>query len=247
MKHGFLGSIALLISLSTTAWAADLPVKAPLDPGLAVAAPASWQGIYVGGHVGYGWGSTRITELVPYAFCNTGDPCRLRYDFSGPLGGAQIGFNVQSGPLVFGAEADVSWSGMRRTIQNPFGPVVANESFSTKMDWFGTGRARLGYASSSWLPYVTGGFAFARIENRYTDPPDSAVGSGTKWGWTVGGGVEYALQSNWSVRAEYLYVDLKNTHGVLLNVFRYEWENHFHVARVGLNYRFGGSPVIARY
>ena len=141
---------------------------------------------------------------------------------------------------------------MQRRIPSP---LLGNEFFETDVKWFGTGRASLAYAVDRGLIYLTGGFAYADVENRYDDPADSnfAVSKGVKWGWTVGAGLEYAFASDWTVRAEYLYVDLGDTRGSFFDgdPFDFEFDIRFHVARVGLNYRFatGKAPavVMTRY
>jgi outer membrane immunogenic protein len=84
---------------------------------------------------------------------------------------------------------------------------------TTKSDWQGSARGRVGWAFNQILLYATGGWAFAHITNTYDT---TAFGggfasiSGTRSGWTVGGGAEYALNKNWSLRAEYRYSDFGN-------------------------------------
>ena len=171
------------------------------------------------------------------------------------LGGAQVGYNWQTGNLVFGGELDISVSGMKKHLPTPFPGFVA-ESFSTDLDWVATGRLRAGYAVDHWLGYITGGAAYAHIVNRYNDPQDNnfAVFSGFKWGWTIGGGLEYAMAPNLTLRAEYLFVHLDNSNAVLgpselPTIDRYEWENRFHIVRAAANYKFdwGKGPVATRY
>lgn len=222
------------------------------------AAAYNWAGLYVGGHLGYGRATARITDIDCYCIvAGAGAFAGFKFPFSynGWVGGAQLGHNWQAGRWVYGVELDISFSGMRTSFASPLFPAAAQESFSSKITWFGTGRARLGYAFDRVLPYVTGGVAFANIENRYNDPLDGnfSVASGVKWGWTAGGGVEVALNPAWSIRGEYLHVQLRTAAGNFPagvgcgnRGCRFDWDNHFHVYRVGLNYRFGG-PIAARY
>ena len=72
-------------------------------------------------------------------------------------------------------------------------------------DWLGTARGRIGYAFNQFLPYFTGGLA---VGNLNASIPGVGSSSNTNTGWTIGAGVEVALTRNWSVKAEYLYVDL---------------------------------------
>jgi outer membrane immunogenic protein len=107
----------------------------------------------------------------------------------------------------------------------------------TKNDWLGTARGRIGYAGwNNWLPYLTAGAALGDI--KATSPIGSA--NKMKVGWTAGLGVEYALWTNWSVKAEYLYVDLgKFDCGVSCSgVGTDNVSFKANLARVGLNYRF---------
>jgi outer membrane immunogenic protein len=73
--------------------------------------------------------------------------------------------------------------------------------------------------------------------------------SNTKVGWTVGGGVEASVYQNWTVKLEYLHLDLgtmsgavtpfiSNSGGVIVANYSSRITNN--VLRVGLNYNFGG-------
>ncbi len=239
-----LGSFAV-IAAGVPATAADMPVKAPIAREV-VAQPWSWAGFYIGGHAGYGWGRSTIHDLDD--FCLGAGVCptpSVRYRFNGALGGAQAGYNWQSGNLVFGAEVDVSFAGMKDTLTfRPPGPAL----LTTEVDWFGTGRLRLGYAIANSLLYATGGVALVHIENRMQSGNIVAATSGVKWGWTAGAGWEYAFASNWTVRAEYLFIEVEKTKAAVPPpaVGRFEWDNPLLIARVALNYRFG-APLTARY
>jgi outer membrane immunogenic protein len=115
---------------------------------------------------------------------------------------------------------------------------VATGSFNTRINWLGTVRGRIGYAFDRFLPYITGGVAFGGVRGAYavTTPAGAftATGSDTNFGWTLGGGLEYAFTPNLSLKAEYLYVDLGDvTPTPLHNV-----DVTSHVVRAGLNFRF---------
>ena len=194
------------------ALAADLPP--PLGPAIyappvAIRAIANWGGFYVGGNVGVGLARDQSTFSfggVPFATTDTA--------VFGAVGGGQAGFNWQSGALVLGAEGDFDWSNLKGSISAQCatcGPV-ANASLEHDVDWFGTARARIGYAANGWLAYATGGYAFGRVELKGTATgigvSASLTQSATPSGWTIGGGTEVALGPNWSAKLEYLYVDL---------------------------------------
>ena len=133
---------------------------------------------------------------------------------------------------------------------------------SVSSDWLITLRPRVGFAANNWLVYVTGGLAVANLKSNFsfTDTfagaTESASISKTKAGWTVGVGTEYALMNGWSVKAEYLYVDLgrENTTSANLqagapfpsSVFSHSVDLRSNIVRGGLNYKFGG-PAAAHY
>jgi outer membrane immunogenic protein len=175
---------------------------------------------------------------------------------SGFLGGGQIGFNWQGpgSPWVIGIEADASWT-------NADGEHTLFDGFvtlRTKMNWLATVTGRLGYAWDRVLLYAKGGVAFADEEHDFgffVDlRPVASTGEKTRTGWTVGGGVEVAFAGNWSFKAEYNFMDFGDKDVGFTNQFgdfvvSARIDQQIHVAKVGLNYRFGGfgGPVVARY
>lgn len=229
------------------AQAADLPLPAPgpaaYAPPTAYRAVANWGGFYVGINGGVGAGRDQSTFTfggVPFATADTA--------LFGAVGGGQVGFNWQSGALVMGAEADFDWSNAKGSISAQCAvcgtPLTA--TLEHDLDWFGTARARVGYAADGWLAYATAGYAFGRVALKGTATAGSASASltqnATPSGWTVGAGTELALSPNWSARLEYLYVDLgtvNNTIAVagvpaLVDSARVQ----MNVVRAGVNYRF---------
>ena len=226
-----LGLIAIGVGAAS---AADLPVKAP--PAPVVAPPYNWSGIYIGGTVGYAWGHSRHCDTP--AFCTNG------FNVDGVVGGGEVGYNWQWNNWVLGLEADFSGSdakGDTATVPGVFG-CGPGAICHTKLDWFGTVRGRVGWAFDRFLPYVTGGYAYGRLYADLGIPPVTSA-SGTRSGWTIGGGLEYALPwDHWSVKVEYLYVDLDDlfydTAQVCGSLSCTAVNNHFSIARAGINYRF---------
>ena len=108
------------------------------------------------------------------------------------------------------------------------------------MNWFGTVRGRVGYAFDRFLPYVTGGFAYGNVKNKVSHPTfGSFSDDNTQYGWTLGGGLEYAFTNNLTAKLEYLYVDLdKESINVPGGTFNSDVETKFSVVRAGLNYKF---------
>lgn len=232
----FLLAATAVIAVSSAAVAADTVAVEPVVPAY------SWAGGYAGVHLGYGWGRTKVTELDGYSFSSSGDT-EFKFNSNGFLGGVHAGYNWQSDRLVYGVELDFTAADINNTVANSMIPG-SDESFSTKIDWFSTARARLGYSIDRFLPFVTGGVAFGHVRSSYDDNDEGqdnhAIADDVVAGWTVGAGAQYALTDNWSLRAEYLYVDLKDSQGAFSDgeTFRYDFDNNIHVVRLGASYRF---------
>ena len=247
---------AAAILVSTPTFAADLaPVEAePMAPAYL---PFTWTGFYVGANVGAGFGdSDRDITYRPEA-----PPCDTDYYCSGNLGdddvgltaGVQAGFNYQMGMFVVGVEADINYlnldSSEETTILIDDTDTIIRTSH--EINWFGTLRARLGVTPMDrLLIYATGGLAGADIDDETTADFDGGdvifdgSNSDTQWGWTIGGGLEYAITDNWTIKAEYLFVDLDDSDYDAtpdddgLDSFHIEGDNQFSVVRLGVNYKF---------
>src|SRR5216110_3466602 len=212
------------LALGSSAMAADMPLKAPhLRPAF------DWSGFYIGGHTGYGRGSSTAVLSDPLSVSTNSV-------FSGVIGGVQGGYNVQlpSG-LVLGVEADLTFPNY--LISNSIVATLtgARSEVLEQLDYVGTVRGRLGYASGHWLVYATGGFAFAG--ERFINTPD--VGPDQKHinvrpGWAAGAGVEYAFAPHWSVRAEYLYTQFERANVAFPSGERYTSINDLQMLRLGL-------------
>ena len=241
----FLLTAAIVAGAATVAQAADLPRKAPIKaPILQV---YDWTGFYIGVNAGGSVGRdlTRATS----AFANEAS----HLSPAGAVGGGQIGYNVQFRNfynLVLGVEADIQASGQRDnfTCLLACTPPAAFQTYSQKIDWFGTARARVGLASGPVLSYVTGGYAYGHVSTSSTAALGgvTAVGtqSQTRGGYVIGSGVEAQLGGNWTGKIEYLYVDLgtQRTAGVIAGVpFTGSSKIQDHVFRAGVNYQFGGN------
>lgn len=221
--HRILVGMALAVGMVGTSFAADLPVKAPVYSPPPPVVIYNWTGFYVGANVGYGWGSLHNSVApLPSPAAFGAAPFTVSSSPDGFLGGIQAGYNWQSGRFVYGLEtdfqgADISDNAVRAPLSTAGGVPVPgwNSRVSTKLDYFGTVRARLGATvTPELLVYATGGFAYGNVKNSsrttFTPlPPFTYVGSTSSIepGWTVGGGIEYGF-SNWSLKLEYLYVDL---------------------------------------
>jgi outer membrane immunogenic protein len=231
-----LASAAAVALSAASAFAADVPVKAPL---IKETAPVyDWTGWYGGYHVGPGVSQTRgSTENIIGSIDRAG---------AGFAGGVQGGFNLQFAPhWVAGIETDISHLGIDRSFEDF---VDSNVAFGVRTNWYGTIRGRLGYTNGPSLFYATGGVAYVGLQNNF-DFGSSSSASKTANGWTAGGGIESMLGGNWSARAEYLYVDAGSQDVFNQAVFdgagaTTRFDNRFHVFRYGLNYRFGDQSKL---
>jgi outer membrane immunogenic protein len=231
MKTRLLIGAALLAILSSPLAAADLSRPAPAPAPVYTKAPPpmvfSWTGFYIGGNLGGHWGRDNTTTAadpvgwlaVGAATINATTPGTVNP--SGFEGGGQVGYNVQYGSAVFGLEADAEYMGgtAARAVTGFGAGVAAADVFttSTQPRWIATFRGRLGIAMDRALLYATGGGAFSGVSTTdtfcsFSCPAGvaadfaSVTNNSGVWGWTVGGGIEWAITNNWIGRAEYLYV-----------------------------------------
>ena len=207
----------------------------------------NWNGFYAGVHLGGVWGNTNATDLSGW----NGTGNTFSAATSGFNGGAQLGYNLQmpSTPLVVGIEGDIGYLGFRGSALSALAVTQSSGTIvSSNGGVYGTVRGRLGVAWDQMLLYGTGGWMFANVKAQVADnvlAPTIQTGStGSQSGWTLGGGLEYALagaMSGWTVKGEYLYFDLgtktvsgTNTSGT----FSWDIKNTGNIARFGLNRRF---------
>lgn len=273
----FRAGLMLLALLGTagTAAAADMPLKAPAP----IVAPAfSWTGFYLGVNAGGAWGKADTKLTGSDASFQTGyyefvDAAGTRsFSPSSFIGGVQAGYNWQVRNIVLGLEADFNSMRLKGSLDERFSGTpafpVASYVIHTEVatSWFATARGRAGIASHGLLLFGTGGIAMTEIElsqnaNFPTFPGrfETVNVSKTKVGWTIGGGFEWALANNWSVKGEYLYADFGSvtaagTTSPALSAVSFDpsrpWTHSAdvtaHIVRAGLNYRFN-APVMARY
>ena len=294
MKKLLFASTAFVLFAGTSVLAADLPVyKAPVAPpvfswtGFYVGGNAGYS---------WGRASTDLTETVSTTATVTGPTGSAtatvtttsvgndRATLNGALGGFQAGYNWQFDRYVAGFEGDIQATGQRGDLT--ICPVTAGAApvpcpgaagtlFGTasyRLPWFGTLRGRVGVTFDRILLYATGGLAVGEVKADGTVggaaliPLAAGSVSTTRAGWVFGGGIEGAIDRNWSIKAEYLHMDFGSldqsisANGVPLTVafgnftttlsqsltsaFRTRVTDD--VFRIGVNYRFG-APVVAKY
>jgi outer membrane immunogenic protein len=216
MKKLLLAGASLLAMGVVSASAADLPARMPAKAPAYVAPMAySWTGFYLGLNGGYGFGRAEFNGGAPGSF-NAG----------GGLFGATVGYNWQTGPLVFGLEGDIDWSGQRGS------GTCGGLACSARNDYLATIRGRLGYAMDRWMPYVTGGAAIGNVKTSIAGFGDT---NNTKAGWTLGGGIEASLMGPWTAKVEYLHVDLGDADTGLPGTSTKFTSD---IIRGGINYKF---------
>ena len=222
MKRSLLLALASA-SLASHVEAADV---APYSPAMMPA--FNWSGVYGGGQAGYGWGSfdgssADISYVDNGGSVDPADDITFVYpgfsgslDSDGALGGLYGGANFAFGGVVFGLDADYTWSGMSGDVST--GDIlidgVPGGNFgdaSLDVSWLAHVRGRLGYGFDRFMVFAAGGLAVAGLDGStsFSAPAGVAVaslnGDDSVTGWTVGGGVEWAATDSLIVRAEYLY------------------------------------------
>jgi outer membrane immunogenic protein len=237
MLRGVILAGASLIALTAAANAADLNRVPVIESYKDVPSyGVNWSGMYVGVNGGYGWDESNISGKLPPDF---------RIKPEGGFGGGQIGVNWQQGNIVFGLEADLQAASITDTKSIAIGQYTLGTK--STLDWFGTLRGRLGYAAGPALVYATGGLAYGRITDEKlcssSGPCDCAPN--TAWknstdasGYVAGAGAEYKLNPNWSVKAEYQYINLGQE-----SAWAKDAKEDYEVStvRAGLNYHLGGG------
>lgn len=268
IRKVLLSSVAL-VAISGTAFAADLPSRRA--PPVFVPPPIpvfTWTGLYVGAQLGYEFGRDSAREVAvgaPLVGYNVGNP-------TGVVGGGHVGYNfsTQSLPVfgsalgglsavpflggafgangVVGIEGDVN--GSDYSSQVAFFPGLA-QAMHNNID--GSVRGRLGIAVDRALFYATGGAAFASIHEQYASGLLQENLEHTRVGYTVGGGVEYAITTQFALRVEYRYTDYGRFADLNAAINAPFYTTHHDInqrVQVGFDYKFDNpiaAPVVARY
>jgi outer membrane immunogenic protein len=204
--------------------AADMPLSMPSE------APYRWTGVYAGVNVGRGWATADATASLADLSATASQT------MTGFVGGGQLGFNWQVGSFVLGAEGDVQGTKQNNTV------TVGFASATDGIDWFATGRGRLGFAMDRWMPYVTAGWGYGGTQSTVTTAGAATVTAmSARSLFVAGAGLEAVVWGNLSAKVEYLYLDTGNItttsatpFGNLVETLRIK-DN---IIRAGLNYRF---------
>jgi outer membrane immunogenic protein len=215
----------------------------------------SWDGGYAGLNMGISvdrlksaFSVTDVATDLSASRSHKGDDVKF-------LGGVQVGYNFAFDKVIAGIETDFQYAEIKNHAKETYVTDFGEGGYhvTNKVDWFGTLRARLGYApAESVLLYATGGLAYGQVKTGYSY--ESVVGddvidvsgsrSKTKLGYTLGSGAEYALSSNWTLKGEYLWTDLGKTKisyadadvtGIDADLVT---KARFSTIRAGINYKF---------
>jgi outer membrane immunogenic protein len=249
MKTILLVTVGFTALATAPVLAADLAARPYTKAPVPVAPLPSWAGFYIGANGGGAW-SRNCWDLTNVAGVSAATPISEGcHDASGGVAGGQIGYRWQANNWVFGVEAQGDWASLKGSNAS-IAPQAAGIVNTTKTDALGLFTGQVGYAWNSVLWYVKGGGAWTH--NKYTGSGIAAdETTESRWGGTVGTGVEFAFAPGWSVAAEYdhLFMDRRDVNFAATPSARSRIDSikqDVDMATVRVNYRFG-SPVIARY
>ena len=246
MKKFLMGTVAL-VAMAGSASAADLAARPYTKAPPMMVAAYDWSGFYIGANGGYGT-ARKCLDFVNAAGAVGPEGC---HDSSGATAGGQIGYRWQSGQFVYGVEGQGNWADFRGSNISTLVPTITNR---TRVDAFGLFTGQLGYAFGPALLYVKGGGAVVsqRYDSFFTGLGAGSVGSvsgkDTRFGATVGAGLEYMFTPNWSVGVEYNHVFLGTTSYTYPApvVATERVRGDIDMVSAKINYKWGG-PVVARY
>jgi outer membrane immunogenic protein len=204
----------------------------------------TWNGLYVGGLLGYAYVDddwTLVDNAGP-GNCNKCGTEVANIGEDGFTGGAEIGFDYRAGNVVFGLEADIMFMDLSGT-----GEWIAQKdeirNVTNEIEWLATFGPRIGLvADQNVLLYLEGGYAaISQSYSHLGDNGNTFEGSGTDGGWFVGGGMELALNSNWLVKFEYDVLNFDNEvsmSGDEPNPAVFDLDQQLQVVKLGLKYQF---------
>jgi outer membrane immunogenic protein len=241
MKKNLLLAAVSLVALGAAApaVAADLAARPYTKAPAMVAAIYDWSGFYIGINGGGASGRTTWDQLAPLVGREGS------HDATGGTVGGQVGYRWQSGQWVFGVEGQGNWADF--TGDNTSSLLAQRNR--TKIDSFGLITGQIGYAWNNVLVYAKGGAAVVGVKNEVFSTATGgllASNSDTRWGGTVGAGLEYGFAPNWSVGVEYNHIFLSDKDVTFAGLKTDSIKQDVDMGLVRLNYKFGG-PILGRY
>src|ERR1700761_8905560 len=247
MKKLLLGTVGLMALGVTSASAADLAAHPVYKAPPPIVNPLyDWSGFYIG--INGGWAQQRdcrsdVTLGIAFG-------C---HDANGGTVGGQIGYRWQTGPAVFGLEAQGNWADLSGSNVSLIAPAVTVHS---RMDAFGLFTGQIGYAWNNVLVYAKGGAAVTDRNYEFVSGAGSVLSStgyDTRWSPTVGAGLEYGFAPHWSIGGEYDHIfedghnaTVTTVGGTVIPGVGVGGDTDMVLGR--LNYKFGGgAPLLAKY
>ena len=250
---------AIVLLSATSATAADASLK---DTGDTAAPAYAWNGFYVGGHIGYAWGTSNytISPTPVEAAGNTSGSLDFSQGFNSWneggswFEGLQAGYNYTlANRVVLGVEADGSFPAYQNLsgisiggVTNFASPSFGAGSYSDTLIASGTARARIGYAPGNWLFYATGGFAWTFDQLTLSQFASGNSIQKYQWrtGWAGGAGAEFPISGHWTGKVEYLYTGYGASSPPSPILGQHINSNlSLQEVRLGLNYQLGSSVL----
>jgi outer membrane immunogenic protein len=229
MRAEFLTSVAVVALLA-------------VSPALAGSPVYNWTGFYVGGNIGGVRAENKSQEVGELIWFDPAPGTVYGASATGVIGGVHAGYNWQFQQFVFGVEGDISAASANAntTRLTGFGSTMVQTASLTGL---ATLRGRAGFAVDRALLYLTAGVATGKVHDRVVDPINDVIWDTGGWrtGWTAGGGFEYAVAKNWTVKAEALYVDFGSSDALMNDTntaYRFRFKDTATVARAGFNFKF---------
>lgn len=212
----------------------------------ATAQTYNWTGLYFGGHVGAAWSTADARDVrnPNGGYFTTAKGDTFSFENDGFAGGGQLGYQRQFGNWVLGGEVSATWADTGDRQVSPFFP--ASDTVDMRIGPILAATARLGYAWDRWLVYVKGGYARAEMEfSAYDAVNDVGLMKGNHWddGYTVGGGLEFAISNGVRLGVDYSYIDLDAgwlfTRNTLGTTERFQTPGEIHTVSARLNFQIG--------
>lgn len=192
-----------------------------------------WQGLYIGGSIGYGWGTSE------HYYDRGNNHGLAENDPSGGLASLTLGYNYMWSPrLLVGLEGDLGLWNLSADDKVIFDGHVWKSQFGPL---WGTIRARAGYLwSDRTLFYATAGWAITEVDEVGIGDAagQTAPNESVRSGLALGAGIEHALWDGMSAKLEYLHMDFGRYDGLSENQEHYSFDNRVDLVRVGLNMKF---------
>jgi outer membrane immunogenic protein len=210
----------------------------PFAASAAPPTPFTWTGLYIGANGGAFSQSTTARNLDGFFPVGPADDQSV-FGGTGGLFGFTVGYNYQMNHYVFSLETDIAASTVNDNYT--YRRMGFDITTSSKLSSLGTIRGRFGYALNNVLFYVAGGFAYGHVNNELQVGDWAARSlstSGMRTGWTVGGGLDYAVANNWIVRAEVIYVDLGTVTGTNRSGCSFAFSNTYTGGRIAAVYKY---------